>query len=280
LNQTEVTAMTGDGVNDVPALSRAHVAISMGAGAQFAKEASDIVLLDNNFKTIVTALQEGRIIVSNIRRMLVYLLSTNAGEVLVTIMALLLGLPLPIVAVQILWINLVTDTLIVVPLGLEPGAKDIMQQPPERTNAPILNNFLLTRVVLIAGVVSLTVLGIFSYYCLHFTPEQARTLAFLSLIVTQLASAFSLRSEHGFFSYHQGRTNKIFWLAIIGTCILQLVAFLTPLSVALHITFVPLSAALLTIMVSTLTPLLAVEIHKWWGHHHPPQNAPAPADLV
>jgi Ca2+-transporting ATPase len=268
LNQTEVTAMTGDGVNDVPALSKAHVAIAMGAGSQFAKEASDIVLLDNNFRTIVTALREGRIIVGNIRRMLVYLLSTNAGEVLVTVLALLLGLPLPVVAVQILWINLVTDTLIVIPLGLEPGDKNVMRRPPEPTNAPILNSFLLTRIILIATMVSLTVLGLFSYYRLTLDPAQANTIAFLALIATQLASAFALRSEQGFFGQGFGKKNNLFLGAILLTLVLQGAAFFTPLAVALHVTAIPWSAALLTIGLSLLIPIAAIELHQLYGHWH------------
>ena len=114
LKQRHITAMTGDGVNDVPALRSAHVGLSMGSGASIARETGDIILLDDNFNTIITAMREGRTIISNIRRMLYYLLGTNAGEMLTMLISLLCNVPLPLVPVQILWVNLVTDSCLVI----------------------------------------------------------------------------------------------------------------------------------------------------------------------
>src|SRR5690606_22198793 len=109
-------------------------------------EAGDIILLDNNFRSIIDAIHEGRTIYANIKRMVAYLLSTNAGEVLVAIGSLIIGIPVPLVSVQILWVNLVTDTCMVIPIGLEPGEKRNMLNKPQRPNAPLFSKFMLSRI--------------------------------------------------------------------------------------------------------------------------------------
>ncbi len=190
-----VTAMTGDGVNDVPAIVKADVGISVGRGSDAAKEAADIILLNNSFTTIVEAVRSGRAILANVRKMLMYLFATSLGEIGTMTTALILGIPLPVTAIQILWINMITDGITVIPLGLEAPESNQMKERPPAANAPLLSRRQVTRVLLSAAVMVGIVSVVFSIYRAA-KPEVAQTMSFLCLVVIQWANALSMRSEH------------------------------------------------------------------------------------
>jgi Ca2+-transporting ATPase len=262
----EITAMTGDGVNDIPALVEADAGIAMGSSSDAAKDASDIVLLDNNFHTIVAAIRVGRTALANIRKMIVYLLGTSMGEVLTMILALLLGMPLPVAAVQILWINLVTDGVAVIPLGLSPPEERQMQIPPRAPSAPLLNFRQFSR-VLVMGLVMCTSVLVTYNINLHRGHEYAQTLAFLSLIVVQWANALNANFEYKSWVHNFVRPNKKLLAAIGGSIILQLFVFLGPLGHILNVVPVELNDALLTMVFPVIAVFVAVDLHKLIFHH-------------